>query len=99
LPSIGRAPTRPSAHQLELVRIVAGELLSVLHGGRLADDFVLRAIAVRRRQPVLHEPATVQALRYRDRGPAPAERVEDHIAFIAAGGDDALKYASGFCVG
>jgi hypothetical protein len=44
-------------------------------------------------------PMTLEALGYGDSGPAAAERIDDHIAFVRACLDDSLKESFGLLRG
>ena len=95
---------QPERPPLKLVRIFGGQCGRVGHGNRLADHFVgfLDRFPVSRVQAVLHQgncqigdvnsdPFPAESLGHRDGRAAATERVEHHVALVAARLDDALQ--------
>ena len=108
-PPSGLARIERQRPPLELVAVVPGKLARRAEVFRLADDLELQAgehggqaVLLQRDGQVGDvdaDPAPAQLLRGRDRGAAAAERVEHHVAGVAAGLDDALQEGKGLLGG
>ena len=93
----------PRAHHSNWWRFSRARASALLDVGGLADDLVGgQFVAEGVLQAVLDEvdgqvgdvdadPAALQAFGHGHRGAAAAEGVQDHVAFVAAGPDDALQ--------
>ena len=109
---VGRASVHQAQRPpLELVAVLLGQRLGAGNIGGFADDFVgtqiiaegvVQAVPDQRDGQVGNvdaDPAAVEPFRRGHRCTTPAERVQHHVALVAAGPDDALQQCFGFLRG